>query len=57
MTEFVLILFMNGWPVEVDRFKNEFECIDRAQQFNRASLQSENQFKVWCEKRKNAPTT
>lgn len=53
MIQYVMILFMNGWPVEVDRFNTLKECQEKVAQFNRASLQSGSQYKVWCEKHKN----
>jgi len=53
--EFILILFMNGWPVEVDRFKTNKECQEKLQLFNRAAAQSGSTFKVWCEQRQNVP--
>lgn len=50
--EFIMILFMNGWPVEVDRFKNLKECQEKVTLYNKAAKQSGSQFLVWCEERK-----
>lgn len=56
MMQYVMILFMNGWPVEVDRFKTLSECQEKVSIFNKAATQSGSQFKVWCERIKNVPT-
>lgn len=56
MMQYVMILFMNGWPVEVDRFKTLTECQEKVSIFNKAATQSGSQFKVWCERIKNVPT-
>lgn len=56
MMQYIMILFMNGWPVEVDRFRTLSECQEKVALFNRAAIQSESLFKVWCERIKNVPT-
>lgn len=47
---------MNGWPIEVDRFRTLSECQEKVAQYNRAAAQSDSKFKVWCERIKNVPT-
>lgn len=51
MIEYILVLFMNGWPVEVDRFAKEEECVDKMKTFERALKQAKSEARVWCETR------
>lgn len=49
MTEFVFMMFIHGWPVEVDRFKTLTECQSKVLAFHKS--QSGNSTKVWCEEK------
>ena len=51
ITEWVLVLFMNGWPVEVDTFSQKKNCFDKLETYNRALAQAKSEAKVWCEQR------
>jgi hypothetical protein len=51
LTEWVLILFMNGWPVDVDTFSQKKNCFDKLGTYNRALTQANSEAKVWCEQR------
>jgi hypothetical protein len=50
----IFVLFMNGWPVEVDRFSSRSLCEDKVRQYNAAARQSGSSFLVWCEARPRA---
>jgi len=50
----VFVLFMNGWPVDVDRFKSYQECQDKVRMYNAAAKQAKGTFLVWCEYRPQA---
>ncbi len=49
MIEFVLVLFMNGWPTEVDRFTTMKECHEKMLTFSKSNLRPNIDFKIWCE--------
>lgn len=49
MIEYVMILFMNGWPVEVDRFKDKKECDKKIAAFQRSNSKPDKDFKIWCQ--------
>jgi hypothetical protein len=51
ITEWVLVLFMNGWPVDVDTFSQKKNCFDKLETYNRALAQAKSEAKVWCEHR------
>lgn len=51
LTEWALILFMNGWPVDVDTFSQKKNCFDKLETYNRALAQAKSEAKVWCEQR------
>jgi len=48
MIEFVLILFMNGWPAEVDRFATMKECNEKMLFFLKSNSKPEKDFKIYC---------
>jgi hypothetical protein len=49
--EYLMILFLNNWPIEVERFKTLAECQEKVKTYNKAAIQSGSSYKVWCEKR------
>lgn len=51
MIDYVFIIFVNGWPMDVDRFKTIKECNEKVAIYMRAQKQSNAQYKVWCERR------
>jgi hypothetical protein len=59
LTEWALILFMNGWPLEVDRFSQRKNCFDKLETYNRALAQANSDARVWCAQRlvKELPVT
>jgi len=46
-----MVLFMNGWPVDVDRFATRQACEDKVRVYNQAARQSNSAYLVWCEYR------
>jgi hypothetical protein len=50
----IFVLFMNGWPVEVDQFPSRSLCEDKVRQYNAAARQSGSNYLVWCEARPRA---
>lgn len=56
MMQYVMILFMNGYPTEVDHFRTLPQCEEKLAQYKRAQSQHGYKYKVWCERIKNVPT-
>ena len=55
--EFVLILFLNGWATEVDKFSSKAECEQNKAVYIKKSKASGDDYKIWCEVKRNAKTT
>jgi hypothetical protein len=51
ITEWVFMMFMNGWIVEVDTFSTHHSCLDKVQIYNKATKQADSPLMVWCESR------
>lgn len=51
MMPWVMVLFMHGWPVDVDRFITREQCEEKVRMYNRASRQINGSYLVWCEHR------
>lgn len=49
--EWVFVMFMNGWMIDVDRFGTHTACEDKVRMYRAAGDQAGGQFKVWCEQR------
>lgn len=51
ITEWVLVIALNGWMVDVDAFRSRDICVDRQQTYIRATSQAGSGAMAWCEKR------
>ena len=51
ITEWVFMMFMNGWIVEVDTFQTQQSCQDKVRIYNSATKQANSPLMVWCELR------
>lgn len=49
--EWIFVMFLNGWTVEVDRFATRAQCEDKVRLYNAAARQSGSRYVVWCESR------
>lgn len=50
----VFVLYMNGWPVEVDTFATRAQCEDKVRIYRAALTQATSSARVWCEERPRA---
>jgi hypothetical protein len=51
LTEWVFMMFLNGWIVEVDKFSTHDACQDKVRIFNLATKQANSPLMVWCEQK------
>lgn len=51
VVEWALMITLNGWIVEVDRFNQPDACWERQQIYARATSQAGSPVMSWCEKR------
>lgn len=52
--EWIFVMFLNGFMVDVDRFNTRQECENKVAIYNRAGRQASGQFLVWCDRRPQA---
>ena len=50
----VFVLFMNGWPVDVEKFATQQACEDKVRLYTTAFRNAESRALVWCEHRPQA---
>lgn len=50
----VFVLFLNGYPIDVDTFNTKTVCEDKVRIYNAAAKQSGSRYLVWCEARPRA---
>lgn len=47
----ILLLFLNGYIIEVDAFVTHDQCQDKVRIYNTAAKRADSKIMVWCEKR------
>jgi hypothetical protein len=47
----IFVMFMNGWKIDVDHFVSRSECEEKVRLYQAAGKQTDTRYLVWCEHR------